>query len=314
MDGENELDLDISNYELDDILRLFKIPTNFEEEDMKKAKQIVLKTHPDKSRLPAKFFIFYSQAYKVLFQLYEFKNKSSNKKQPENYEDVVPNSDATSADDKQRENALAIFFNTNEKLKESRNFNKWFNAEFEKNKMDSEDSVGYGDWLSSNEDIEPEKKISLSQMGEEFGKKKAELRALVPKRDIEEVNYRQSVQGTSLTTSGPMEFNSDLFSSLPYQDLRQAHVESVIPVTEEDYYRVKKFQNINELTSYRNSQDTKPLSEKQAMEYLNKKNNLDNEQATKRAYDLAKQTELAEKKNQQFWGGIMQIRGAKDSL
>ena len=308
MDQEKtDLDLDISNYDLDDILRLFKIPTNFEEEDMKKAKQIVLKTHPDKSRLPAKIFIFYSQAYKVLFQLYEFRNKSSNKKQAEKYEDVVPNSQGESGSDKGREKALAQFFNTNEKLKESKHFNKWFNAEFEKNKMETDDGAGYGEWLTSNEDIEPEKKISLSQMGEEFGKKKAEMRALVPMKDIEDVNYRQTIQGTSLSTNGPTEFNSDLFSSLPYQDLRQAHVNSVIPVTEEDYYKVKKFQNINELTSYRNSQDTKPLSERQAMEYLNKKNNLDNEQATKRAYDLAKQSELAEKKNQDFWGGIMQM-------
>ena len=43
------------------------------------------------------------------------------------------------------------------------------------------------------------------------------------------------------------------------------------------------------------------------MEYLNRKNNLDNEQATKRAYELAKQTELAEKNNQDFWGNILKI-------
>ena len=30
------IDLDIDNYELDDILRLFDIPTNFDEEDMKR--------------------------------------------------------------------------------------------------------------------------------------------------------------------------------------------------------------------------------------------------------------------------------------
>ena len=65
--------------------------------------------------------------------------------------------------------------------------------------------------------------------------------------------------------------------------------------------------NVNEYTSYRNNQDTKPLSEIQAMEYLNRKNNLDNEQATKRAYELSKQTELAEKNNQDFWGNILKI-------
>ena len=134
-------------------------------------------------------------------------------------------------------------------------------------------------------DLEPEKNITLSQMGEEFGKKKAQVRALVVQKDIEEIYSNQSIQGTFLTSNnglngsngqnGPNEFNSDLFSSLPYQDLRQAHVNSVIPVTEEDYNRVQKFNNVNEYTSYRNNQDTKPLSEIQAMEYLNRKNNFE---------------------------------------
>jgi len=308
------IDLDIDNYELDDILRLFDIPTNFDEEDMKRAKQRVLKSHPDKSRLPPKYFLFYSKAYKVLFQIYEFRNKSSNKKQAENYEDVIPDSAQT---EKGKEKALANFFNKNSQLKESKNFNNWFNEQFEKNKLENEDDNGYGDWLTSNDDLEPEKNITLSQMGEEFGKKKAQVRALVVQKDIEEIYSNQSIQGTFLTSNnglngsngqnGPNEFNSDLFSSLPYQDLRQAHVNSVIPVTEEDYNRVQKFNNVNEYTSYRNNQDTKPLSEIQAMEYLNRKNNLDNEQATKRAYELAKQTELAEKNNQDFWGNILKI-------
>ena len=55
-----ELDLDINNYDLQDILHLFKLPVNFDEQDLKRAKQIVLKTHPDKSNLPSDYFIFYS--------------------------------------------------------------------------------------------------------------------------------------------------------------------------------------------------------------------------------------------------------------
>ena len=55
------VDLDINNYNLQDILSLFKIPVNFDERDLKKAKQIVLKTHPDKSKLPAEYFLFYSK-------------------------------------------------------------------------------------------------------------------------------------------------------------------------------------------------------------------------------------------------------------
>ena len=59
--------------------------------------------------------------------------------------------------------------------------------------------------------------------------------------------------------------------------------------------------------SYRSNQDTKPLSEKQAFEYLQNKSKMDDQQASKRAYELAKQTEEAEKQNQTFWGNILRI-------
>ena len=49
------MDLDINNYNLDDLLNLFKISAHFGESDLKRAKQIVLKTHPDKSGLPYPF-------------------------------------------------------------------------------------------------------------------------------------------------------------------------------------------------------------------------------------------------------------------
>ena len=66
------LDLDINNYDLHDILALFKLDKDFSENDLKKAKQLVLKMHPDKSRLDAKYFLFFSSAYKRLYSIYEF--------------------------------------------------------------------------------------------------------------------------------------------------------------------------------------------------------------------------------------------------
>jgi hypothetical protein len=39
------MDLNIDNYDLDDILNLFRMPKDFVEEDVKAAKKIVLKTH-----------------------------------------------------------------------------------------------------------------------------------------------------------------------------------------------------------------------------------------------------------------------------
>ena len=68
-------DLDINNYDLSDILNLFSMPKQFDEQDMKRAKQIVLKTHPDKSGLDSSYFLFYSKAYKVVYNIWEFQKK-----------------------------------------------------------------------------------------------------------------------------------------------------------------------------------------------------------------------------------------------
>ena len=123
------LDLDISNYNLSDILNLFKIPLNFTEGDLKKAKSIVLKTHPDKSGLEPDFFRFYSKAYKMLYSVWEFRKKG----------DVNANGNkntdySTYGDDEKRE-LLDQMFQTNEKFKNKNQFNKWFNEQFERNKL-----------------------------------------------------------------------------------------------------------------------------------------------------------------------------------
>lgn len=292
-----DLDLDIDNYNLDDILNLFKLESDFDENDLKQAKKIVLQVHPDKSRLPAKYFIFYSKAYKVLYNIHEFRNKSSNKKE-ENYS-ILSNED--------KNKALQNFFDKNKSLKNPQGFNAWFNEQFEKNKIALEsEETGYGDWLRSEENVEPEKKISQAEMAIEFDKKKKQVRSLVLHKDISDV-YANNLGGSNLSNNAPEEFSSDLFSNLSYQDLKQAHTESVIPVTEEDYYKVKKFNNVNEYVNYRSTQDTKPLSEMQAMEYLKNKSRIDDQEASKRAYELAKQVEQSKQNSKSFWGNILKI-------
>jgi hypothetical protein len=48
------MDLNIENYDLDDILNLFKMPRNFGEDDVKAAKKIVKKVVAKKSAKPTK--------------------------------------------------------------------------------------------------------------------------------------------------------------------------------------------------------------------------------------------------------------------
>jgi hypothetical protein len=301
------MDLNIENYDLDDILNLFKMPKDFVEEDVKAAKKIVLKTHPDKSGLHPDYFRFYSQAYKKIYFIWKFKSSSAKDNNLKTYDEIMTNDEKVGHFSNHKKDKLTDFLSSNH-LKEGKNFNKWFNEQFEKNKLQSEEETnGYGDWLKSNEDIDEDKKISYTQMGEEIEKKKQHVRSLVVHKGIDEL-YSNFSGASNLTGDSPECFGSDLFSSLQYEDLRKAHVESVIPVTMDDYNNVKKFKNLNEYNNYRNTQDIVPLSEIQAAEYLNNKNKQEEIQTTNRAYKLAKQLEETNKNQSKFWGSIMKIK------
>ena len=302
------LDLDINNYNLQDILKLFKIPLDFTEVDLKKAKSIVLKTHPDKSGLDPDFFRFYSKAYKMLFSVWEFRKKgdvnASAKK----------NTDYTTYGDNEKKELLDQIFQSNEKFKNKKNFNKWFNEQFEKNKLSSErEEKGYEEWLRSNEgdNEESSKNVTMETMGHEFEKKKSQARSLVVRQEVQDIYGMNSISATDLSSDAPQSFDSDLFSSLPFQDLKQAHTETVIPVTFEDYQQKQKFNNVNEMISHRGQQNIKPLSEQQAMNYLKNREKNDEERSVRRAYDLAKQTELAQQRNQDFWSNLQLLKDGK---
>ena len=295
------VDLDLNNYSLEDILALFQLQENFNEADLKRAKQQVLRLHPDKSRLDPKYFLFYSKAYKTVYSIWEFKNKNENKTM--NTEEYIPLD--TSEENKKK--ALETFFDQNKTLRDANNFNKWFNEQFEKQKVKAdEDEDGYGSWLKSNENVDDTEITNMRAMNEHFDKRKKEVRALVVQKDVQDITS-QAGAGSNLLDGPQDNYSSDVFSSVGFQDLKQAHVESVIPVSNEDYDNTLKFRNVNEFVSYRNNQNTVPLSEIQAQQYLAEREKNESTMSTKRAYELAKQTEVAQEKNKDFWGSIMKI-------
>jgi len=308
MNTNTDLDLDINNYGLQDILNLFKIPLNFTEADLKNAKQIVLKTHPDKSGLNPDFFRFYSKAYKMLYNLWEFKKKGDvNASQSKNTDFINYN------EEEEKKALLDNFFDNNEKFKNKKKFNQWFNENFEKNKLYNESQEkGYEDWLRSNEDEDHSTaNVSMATMGIEFEKRKSQARSLIVRKDIQEIYGTKSISASDLSSDAPQNYDSDLFSSLSFQDLRQAHTETVIPVTFEDYQQKQKFNNVNEMVNFRSQQNIKPLSEQQALNYLKNREKNDEERSIRIAYDLAKQTELAQQKNQEFWSSIQLLKDKK---
>ena len=58
--------LNIHMYKLSEILDLFQLSYNISIEDLKRAKKVVLMTHPDKSKLGPEYFLFYKKAFDIV--------------------------------------------------------------------------------------------------------------------------------------------------------------------------------------------------------------------------------------------------------
>lgn len=297
-----DLDLDIRNYELRDILNLFKLPSVFTETHMREAKLMVMRTHPDKSGLDKAYFLFFSKAYKILHEVYQVRAGLSRQKDAK-YDDVKEDIDA-------RRNA------NSDKLKRMNagEFNRWFNQTFEQNKLyDEEQDSGYGDWLKENDDNEDNNEdadlgegSSWAQRMEQLERRKTKLReqALVVRGEVKTFDSFNSA-GYGLSRECPEEHSSGLnfgsSSSLAYEDLKKAHTESVIPVTHEDYEAVRKYKNMNELQMVRDmDRRTFNYSEAASQTALDRSQQLQTEDDMRRAFKLAQQDEVVRDLNRKW--------------
>ena len=294
----NTIDLNIDSYSREDIYKLFGIQTeNLNEQIMKEAKKIVLKTHPDKSQLDSKYFLFFSKAYKRLYGIYEFQNKSTKK--------VGDTNEYFSTDNS---TVLDNMFEKEKSLKNSKNFNTWFNEQFEKNKLEDSTEAGYGNWLKSNEDIIDVSNVSKANMASEIDKIKKQVQSITVYNGVND-QCSSSFGGSAL-----MEYNNNftsgsLFSNdgMGYTDLKQAYVESVIPITEDDYNKMPKFKSIEEYKQHRNNSDTKPIEKEEALKQLYHQNKQKDEESAALAFHYAKQSEKVKKNNDDFWSGLKQL-------
>ena len=286
-----DVDLDLDNYELEDLLKLFKLEYDFNVNQLKQAKKIALKTHPDKSGLPNEYFIFFSKAYNIIYKIHTFRNRRLKE---------VKNVDYQANEMSESEQITLV-----KKLKKFKNvkeFNNWFNDVFDKIKIN--DDVGYGKWFKSNDDLNNEKISNMSEMNNAFEKKKRESRALIKHQGIKEMINDGGFDLTSNTES----FGTNVFSKFKYEDLKKAHTETVVPVTMEDFHNRKHFDNLDNLKKYRDSTTDEPLSLSQSKHYLNKLKQQEEVVNTNRAYNLLKRDEEIEKSNKQFWVHLKQLK------
>ena len=292
----DKLDLNIQNYELNDLLNLFKLPFHFKEEHLKGAKKIVLKSHPDKSGLDKEYFLFFSQAYKYLLKIHQLRQSSTT-------------TNTEYEKDNLWENEHNILIDGKVKSMDQSEYSNWFNKTFEKMKMKDEvEESGYGDWLKSDEDIVNESISNSSQMNEYIQNKKTQLRALVVHKEFQDLNNSSHFD---LVRETPENFGSNIFDKLQFEDLKKAHAESVIPVTDEDYHQRKKYTSIDELNRDRTKDmidATQDGSLSNQADTLKNMKSSDEDINIRRAYKLMNQDEEIRENYNIFWSDLRRLK------
>lgn len=244
MTSFEDIDLDISNYDLNEILGLFNLSHDFTYDDLKKTYKYVLKTHPDKSNLPKEYFLFFSKAFKIVNKIYDYKSKRNEKcSRTSFYKQWLRENDEgnKSNTDKQVVDFLSKFKNVSD-------FNSWFNTHFEKVRLyNPEKDGGHGEWLSQ-EDDDIISASNINDMHQAINTKKQEQRSLVIHREYNDmvINSGHNSKATDFydphqTHTNNKDYSSGFTDRFKYNDLKKAYTESVVPVTEQDYIERKKY-------------------------------------------------------------------------
>ena len=267
--------LDIREYSLDDLFNLFEIPstTEIRKEHIRIAKQKVMMSHPDKSRLPSEYFIFYKKAFEMIVHYYETQQRTEqmvptvSSKEMELIYDPIHSS----------QNINTNLSSSTSSTSSSKVFNRRFNELFEANEMIDKPDTNKNEWFRQEEN--PFAKYSVNNAGQinqtlEKIKQQEKERAMALYRGVTPLNTAGSY-GNKLYGDDDEESDgyicSDPFSKLKYDDLRKVHKDqTVFMVSENDLGNVKTYHSVDQYSREREKDKgiVKPMEKEKAEKWF----------------------------------------------
>jgi len=302
MDSTNGYNLDIHMYSFEELLGLFDLSYTISLEDMKRAKKKVLMTHPDKSKLESKYFLFYKKAFDIVVKFYENQNKQN--QEITNQQQVY--TAGQQHNDKQTTRALNKNINSMDKEK----FNNTFNQLFDKN-MVNKINTDKNNWFT-NEDIlyKNDEKVNSQNMGQMFDKIKDTQQGLVQYKGVENL-FMNSNSGDSIYDDDNNDnyATCDPFSKLKFDDLRKVHKDqTVFNVSERDIHKVQQFSSVDHMMRERGKQPLNPMEKQEAERILSQQNSQYKEQMMQKEYADKLKTMQYEEKNKNVLATFMRIK------
>ena len=326
--SDSELDLNIDNYNLDEILSLFELTTDFKFEHLKQAFiNYVAPLHPDKSGLPSDYFIFYRKAYGVLINLHKMRTNKAHSDKMDS-KDYANYAEKYKNEFKEQEEQNRHYAET---LMKSENFSDTFNKLFEDNvKKTDEEGGGYQEWLSGggerivdydklvshrNQDIDQFKQeirqMTMDEFQMEFEKRRAQMISgnEIVSRDGFGAITSMSSAGASNLLGGPVgDYTSGHGSAgLAFQDLRRAHTDTLISV---DVAAMSdRFMRSGDYEQFLKSRKETivPLGKEESERLLNEQYKTDSETNIRNTFKLMQQQEQQQKMMDKIWGKLKQL-------
>ena len=291
--------LNIHMYSFQEILDLFQLPSTFGEQELRRAKMMVLKMHPDKSRLPSEYFLFYKKAFEFVVDYYKESIKTSAE---------VPKEEIVYE-------ALNVEKQMSRKIQSTmkeigtEQFQNKFNRLFEENmakKIDESQNA----WFKNNDPIYSTESVQNSSgIGQAIDQIKEKNAALIKHRGIETMVYGN--RGNSLYDNDTEESDEyvtcDPFSKLKFDDLRKVHKDqTVFAVGERDFAKMRVYNSTDELQKERGV-SMNPLEKGEAERILFEQENRVKQQMIAKQHAANLRSLEYEKKNRSVLSSFLQL-------
>ena len=294
--------LNIHMYKLNEILDLFGLSYDISIDDLKRAKKVVLMTHPDKSKLSPEYFLFYKKAFDIIVQFYENQTKQNRPvpKEEMKYQTMNPNGYDKSSSNKIR--------NTINEMPTTE-FQSRFNQLFEEN-MSSKPDVSKNDWFTKDDNIyKVPENVNSKNIGQVFQRFKEENSntILAKYRGVECINAN-SGSGYYDEEDNDQYVACDVFSKLKFDDLRKVHKDQTIfAVSENDYEKVPQFSSVDHYVRERSKVSMTPLEKNQAELMLSQQERQYRETIMKKEHAAKLKSMEYEQKNKTVLGNFMRL-------
>jgi len=284
-------------YSFQEILDLFQLPSTFGEPELKRAKMMVLKMHPDKSRLPAEYFLFYKKAFEFVVDYYRDSIKTSAQVPTEEivYEPISI------------EKRMSQKIQSTMKEIGAEQFQNKFNRLFEEN-MSKKVDENQNAWFKNNDPMYSTDSVqNASGIGQAIDQIKEKNAAIIRYRGVE--SMLSGNRGNSLydTEESNDYVTCDPFSKLKFDDLRKVHKDqTVFAVGERDFAKMRVYGSTNELQQERGS-PLKPLEKGQAEKMLLEQETRLKQQMLAKQHAASLQSIEYEKKNKSVLSSFLQL-------